>query len=388
MPWSERTRMDERIGFVGQYLSGVFRMSELCALRGISRVTGYKWIRRYRLEGARGLLDRSRAAHHCPHRMSEPVRAALLEQRRMHPTWGPRKLLARLRRTQPKLTRPSRSAVAALLKREGLVKRTYRKRAREAPAASAPLVAPAQANATWSIDFKGQFRTGDGRYCFPLTVQDVATRYLLGCQGQLSTAAAPVRALLEQLFAEHGLPQAIRSDNGTPFVAAAGTLPLTRLTVWLLKLGITLQRIQPGHPEQNGRHERMHRVLKAETARPPAATLRAQQRRFDRFRIEYNELRPHEALADRTPTEFYRTSPRAYRLAQARKIDYPAHLERRRVAANGRLFFNGRAFFLSEALAGETLALEEIDDALWSIYLADRLIARLDERRILIAPAV
>jgi len=304
---------------------------------------------------------------------------------RSNPTWGPRKLLARLRRVRPRLSRPSRSAVAALLKREGYIHtRAQRPPLRTTPAQPAAALEP---NGAWSIDFKGQFRTGDGRYCYPLTVQDVATRFLLGCQGQLNTAAAPVRAHLERLFGEHGLPQAIRSDNGTPFVAAAGTLRLTRLTVWWLKLGIVLERIQPGHPEQNGRHERMHRVLKNETTRPPAASLRAQQRRFDRFRAEYNTLRPHEALADRTPAELYRPSSRGYS-TRSLCVEYPAHLETRRVSANGQLHFKARQLFLSEALAGEVLGLEEIDDGIWSIYLARQLIARLDEHRARVIPNV
>jgi transposase InsO family protein len=377
MPWNESTRMDERRRFVEAYLSGQFSLTELCRSAGVSRPTGYLWVERYRRQGEAGLVDRSHAPHRCPHRTPEAVAEQLVALRRQHPHWGPRKLLRLAARRWPQLPLPSRSATAAILNRAGLVTvRPQRAAPTERPAQAAR--APSTPNALWTIDFKGQFRTGDHRWCYPLTVADAASRYLLECRGQLRPTAAPVLQRLRRLFREHGLPECIHSDNGAPF-ASTGIGGLSRLSLEWLKLGIRLERSRPGCPQDNACHERMHRTLKQATARPPAAHLAAQQRRFDHFRCEFNQERPHEALADHTPGEFYRPSPRAFpeRLPEPH---YPGHFEWRRITHAGEIRWRGRRLFLGNVFARELVGLEEIDDGVWSVYFAHHLLARLDEQ--------
>lgn len=376
MPFRESTRMDERYEFVVSHRSGAFTMSELCARYGVSRPTGYKWLERYAEEGLLGLRDRSRAAHHCPHRMSPQMQAQLLAQRTARPHFGARKILNAMARRDPTLALPSRSAVNALFARHGLSER--RTARRRVPAGGPVQPAVTVPNAVWTIDFKGQFRTGDGRWCYPLTVMDLASRYLLECRGNSSVASAPVARILHELFARYGLPETIHSDNGTPF-ASIGLCGLSRLSVRWLKLGIRVQRSRPAQPQDNGAHERMHRTLKAATARPPAANARTQQVRFDVFRSEYNGERSHEALQDRLPAEVYQPSTRAY----PRRLyapSYPGHFEQRRVIANGCIKWRGRSIFIGAAFHGELLGLEEVDDGIWSLYFANQLLARFDER--------
>jgi transposase InsO family protein len=279
-------------------------------------------------------------------------------------------------RRWPQLPWPSRSAVAGILQRAGLVlerpRRTHLERAAQA---ARPPAAP---TVLWTIDFKGQFRTGDHRWCYPLTVADAASRCLLECHGQLQPTAAPVAQRLRRLFGEHGLPERIHSDNGSPF-ASIGLGGLSRLSLEWLKLGIRLERSRPGCPQDNASHERMHRTLKQATARPPAANLAAQQRRFDRFRHEFNHERPHEALADHTPAEFYHPSPRPCP-AHLPEPTYPGHFEQRRITRAGELRWRSRRLFLGSVFAHELLGLEEIDDGVWSVYFAHHLLARLDEQ--------
>jgi transposase InsO family protein len=369
----------ERLKFIAAHQSGLYGMTELCVRFGISRKTGYKLIARYAAEGAAGLEDRSHAPHHCPHRIGSEVEAALLEVRRAHPSWGPKKLVAYLAPRRPDLVLPAPSTAGALLERNGLI--TPRKRR----VARSPLPRPERrsaeaANTMWSIDFKGEFRTRDTHLCFPLTVQDVCTRYVLGITALESTAGAGVRTALEALFRERGLPEVIRSDNGVPFVAPHGLVHgLSRLRIWWTKLGIVHERIQPGRPDQNGRHERMHKTLKAETARPPAADREAQQGRFDEWCREYNEERPHEALEQAPPAARYEPSRRAYP-EQLPEAEYPGHFEVRSVARGGEILFRKKHVFVSETLANEQVALEEIEDGVWAIWFYDCQIARLDER--------
>jgi transposase InsO family protein len=377
MPWNESTWMDERRRFVEAYLTGQFSMTELCRSAGVSRPTGYLWVERYRLQGEAGLADRSHAPHRCPHRTPEAVARQLLALRRRHPHWGPRKLLRVASRRWPQLPLPSRSAAAAILRRAGLVA----ERRRRAPPIERPAQAarvPATPNVLWTIDFKGQFRTGDHRWCYPLTVADAASRYLLECHGQLRPTAAPVLQRLRRLFREQGLPESIHSDNGAPF-ASTGIAGLSRVSLEWLKLGIHIERSRPGCPQDNASHERMHQTLKQATARPPAAHLAAQQRRFDRFRREFNHERPHEALADRTPIELYVPSPRGYpeRLPEPH---YPGHFDRRRISNAGELRWHGRHLFFGVIFAHELVGLEEIDDGVWSVYFAHHLLARFDEQ--------
>lgn len=378
MPWEETTRMTQRVRFIRDLDSCLYTMTELCGRYGISRQTGYKWSQRYVEEGVEGLEDRSRAPKSCSHGTSQEVSDQLLALRRSHPTWGPRKLLAWLRKRDSETSWPAASTVCGLLKRHGLVEPRARPR-RPWPASGRPSVQAEAANQVWSVDFKGQFRTGDGRMCYPLTVADGYSRFLLGVTGLETVSESVAWPVLERLFRQYGLPAAIRTDNGSPFAAIRAVARLSHLSVRWLKLGIRLERIEPGHPEQNGRHERMHRTLKQETARPPAESRSAQQERFDQFRRVYNEQRPHEALAFQTPAEFYRPSCRPYP-SQIANPQYPGHFEVRSVRHSGEIKWQGGYLFLSEALSGERVGLEESADGVWDVYFGSLLLARFDEK--------
>jgi len=375
MPWKETSAMDERMRFIGDYLREEWSLSELCRMYGISRPTGYKWIRRYEEEGVVGLEARSRAPHHPANAVSEKVVGWIVEGRERHPTWGPRKLLLWLDRRHPRYRDwPAASTVGEILKRHGLV-RSRRRRVRGTPSEQ-PLSQATGANEVWCADFKGEFYTGDGTRCVPLTVSDVHTRFLLRCQGLRGTRSERVRGLFEATFYEYGLPKVIRTDNGPPF-ATVGLGGLSRLSIWWIKLGITPERIEPGKPHQNGVHERMHRTLKADAINPPARTLRTQQRVFDRFRQEYNYERPHEALGQRPPGEVYEPSPRRY-VGCVEELVYPETMEVRRVKGNGEISWRNRKVFLSEVLAGERIGLEEMENGEWGIYLGDFYLGKLD----------
>ncbi|MGH8920903.1 MAG: integrase core domain-containing protein, partial [Actinomycetes bacterium] len=304
-----------------------------------------------------------------------------------HPSWGPRKLLKVLRRRDRREGRPvawpARSTVADLLRRHGLI--TPRRRRRFPGHPGRPLTPMTAPNRIWTADFKGQFRTGDGSYCYPLTVQDGFSRYLLGCRGLTGTTGAESRPVFERLFREYGLPEILRTDNGVPFATEA-LRRLSQLSVWWIRLGIYPELIQPAHPEQNGRHEYMHRTLKAATARPPAATPRQQQRRFDAFRCEYNELRPHEALADETPASIYRPSPRPYP-RRPPPLEYPAHFEVRRVSRNGGVRWHHRWVNVSHVLGGESVGFTEVDDGEWDLYFGPVKLGRFHERLLRIEDA-
>jgi putative transposase len=376
MPWTETEPMKERMRLIVDWERGLFTVKELCRRYGVSRKTGYKWIERFETAGLEGLRERSRAPHACPHRIEPLVARAILDARRQHPSWGPRKLLAWLAGRHPELDLPALSTAGDLLKRHGLVRRR-RRRPRWVHPGAPELVAVAP-NDLWTADFKGQFRTGDGTYCYPLTIADHHSRYLLGCHALPSVRTAHARPVFERLFREVGLPAAIRTDNGAPF-ASTGIHGLCAMNTWWMRLGIRHQRIEPSHPEQNGAHERMHRTLKAETTRPPAQTRRGQQRKFDRFRAEYNHERPHEAQNDHPPARAWRPSRRAYPTAIP-KPEYPGHHLVRLVCNAGTFRFRSRQIFLSNALAQDYIGLEETKDGIWSIYFYDVLLGHLDER--------
>lgn len=378
MPWSETTRMDERQRFIELLESYRFTMTELCESFGISRKTGYKWAERYVHEGVAGLEDRSRAPKRCPHATEARCVEALVEERRRHPQWGPRKLLDRLRRRHPGWSWPATSTAGAILKRHGLVQPRRRRSGRSGPLAK-PEIQANRPNDLWSADYKGEFRLGNRRLCYPLTAMDHVSRYLLDCRARSSVAIAGAQPVFETLFRRFGLPRAILCDNGAPFASIQSPRRLSRLSVWWVRLGIVPIFTQPGRPDQNGCHERMHKTLKAETARPPRASVAAQQSRFDQFRHEYNTERPHEALEMDRPAEHYAPSPRTYPQTLP-EPEYPGHYEVRRVRSKGSIRWRGREVFCSESLARQPLGLEEIDDGLWSVYLADLLLGRYDER--------
>lgn len=380
MPWQERSPVDLRVQFMTEYRTGLWGMTELAAQYGISRKTGYKWVARYEQGGPAALLDQSRRPQVQSSTTAPALVAAVLAVRRRHPSWGAKKLLAVVKREDPTAAWPSRSTVCDLLRRHALI--VPRGRRRTVPHGShalAPITAP---NETWTTDFKGEFRTGDRRYCYPLTLRDGFSRYVLRCDALLSRSYVLTRRRFERAFAEYGLPVRIRSDNGGPF-AGPGLGRLSRLNVWWMRLGIVPERIALGRPEQNGSHEQFHRVLKAETTRPPAATATAQQRRFSGFCREYNEERPHESLADAAPATCYHGSPRPLP-ARLPALEYPGHVEIRRVSSTGSISWRGRPVFLTEVLGGEDVALEEVADGCWTLSFASVRLARFDERTRLI----
>ena len=383
MPWKETNAMELRVQFIQDWLKRTHSVVDLSALYGISRKSAYKWIGRYMTEGADWALERGHQAHTVHNKTATEVERALMQMRALHRTWGARKLLHKVGERQPELELPHESTVCDMLKRNGLIVAKPRRRAIGHPGRpSAAVVCP---NDCWSGDFKGQFRTGDGVYCYPLTVTDNYSRYILGCQGMKGTLLEPSKVSFTKLFKEYGLPNRIRTDNGVPF-AGAGLARLSQLSVWWLKLGILPELTQPGKPQQNGRHERMHKTLKAETAKPPAWTMAAQQRKFNAFRLEFNEDRPHEALDMNTPSQLYQPSPRAMP-NKLPEMAYPDRFEVRYVSANGGIRWHRQWVNVSSALLGEYVGLEEIDDGVWDVYFGVKKIGRLHERQMRIEDA-
>lgn len=359
MPWRVSSPVSERMLFVTRLKAGE-RMTDLCREFGISRKTGYKLRDRFERLGPKGLFDASRRPHRLARQTPAAVRELFIEARKAHPTWGAKKLRECIATEQPGIRLPAASTICDWLQRAGLA--VPRRRVRRVTPYGDALRTSKAPNDIWCVDYKGQFRLGNGKYCYPLTITDHFSRYLLACEGFEAINGDSARAVFEQLFETYGLPKAIRSDNGAPF-ASRGLLGLSRLSVFWLKLGIVPERIQPAHPEQNGRHERMHRTLKAETTRPAGATLLQQQERFDRFREEYNEERPHEALNQKCPAKIYRASSRPYRGTP--ELNYPLHDRIVRVYPSGHTNVLGRrsgSLFISEALAGENIGVRELED--------------------------
>lgn len=382
MPWLETEAVEQRERFVADCGQGIYSVTELCARYGISRKTGYKWLARAEAEGRLGLHDRSRAPHRCPHRIAAAPAELICAARRAHPTWGPGKLLDWLARRHPAFVRPAISTAGDLLRRRGLVKARRRRRHHAHPGIVAPAThAP---NDLWTADFKGHFRTRDGLYCYPLTVADQHSRYLLACHGLPSVRTDGVRPVFDRLFRDYGLPGAIRTDNGAPF-ATIGLHGLSQLNVWWMRLGIQHQRIHPGRPQQNGAHERMHKTLKAEATRPPRAHRRAQQRAFNAFRAVYNDERPHAALGGQPPAALYYPSPRRY-TGVLPPLEYPGHFIVKRVTDGGEIYFKKRLLFLAKALHQHPVGLEEIADGIWSIYFGLIRLGHVDERDRIVRP--
>jgi putative transposase len=373
MPWKVTSVMDEKVMFIADCLRDEEPMTVLCERYGISRETGYVWRRRYHADGVAGLVELSRA----PHRHGASTPAALvvriIEARKRRPYWGPKKLLAILALEDASAAWPSASTVAEILRREGLSQ--PRRRRRRVLTVDRPFAEIAAANDAWCIDFKGWFRTGDGIRCDPLTVTDAYSRYLLGLQ-IVAPETEAVEPIMDRLFCKHGLPRAIRSDNGPPF-ASTGAGGLSRLSVRWAKMGIRLERIYPGKPQQNGRHERMHGTLKAEACDPPAMTATAQQERFELFRAEFNDDRPHEALGQRPPAQFYEPSPRPYP-ERLNDPDYGPDEQVRRVRSSGEIKWCGSMRFISEALIGEAVGVREREDGHWVVRFADIPVALID----------
>jgi putative transposase len=383
MPWRDSSPMNLKTQFIADYLRQTLPVSELCYHYNISRKTGYKWIDRYLEQGAAGLVDRSRRPHHCPHQTPADKVAAVVEARGHHPTWGAKKLLKLLSRQPPKGQWPARTTVCDILSRHQLITKPRHRRLIGHPGKPTSIItAP---NQIWSADFKGHFKTRDGHYCYPLTVADSFSRYLLGCQALRSTSCADAKPVFRRLFQEFGMPDRIRTDNGVPF-ATVSLARLSTLSAWFVRLGILPQLIEPGKPQQNGRHERMHRTLKAEATRPPAASCRSQQRTFNRFREEFNNDRPHEAIALETPASVYQPSPRPFP-AKLPPLEYPAHFETRYVSYNGGIRWKSAWVHVSLTCAGEYLGLEAVDNGLWNVYFGPLRLGRLSEQHMRIEDA-
>jgi putative transposase len=361
MSWKETCALDERMRFVVAVEKGEESIAAICRRFDVSRRVGYKWLARYEEEGATGLLDRSRAPRHHPQAIASKVAERCLEVRRAHPTWGPVKVRAYLERAAPKAEWPAASTIGELFDREGLtVKRKLRRRS---PPSSAPFAACEAANDVWCIDFKGWFLTGDGNRCEPLTITDAHSRYLLRCQALPSTDTDHVWPVLDAAFREFGLPNFMRSDNGSPF-ASRGAGGLSRLSVNLIKAGVTPERIAPGKPQQNGRHERMHLTLLQDVADPPARSMREQLKRLREFQRLYNNERPHQSLDNATPADLYQASARRYN-GILRSPKY-GDQDVRRVRHNGEIKFNGQFVYINAALAGEPIGLTE-SEGCWSV---------------------
>jgi putative transposase len=382
MPWQEVCPMDARMRFIAAVIAEEDSMSALCEQYGVSRRIGYKWLGRYLKEGAAGLQERQRGPQWVPWAITQAQAEAITGLRRQHPSWGPKKLRARLLALAPQQNWPALSTIGDLLRRAGLSqRRKRRRRAVPTPGVLPPVLAP---NDVWCVDFKGWFRTADGAQCYPLTVTDAFSRYILCCR-VTSPDYDGCRLCFEHLFGEYGVPQIILSDNGPPFASlAAGGL--SRLSIWWVKLGIGLRRIVPGKPQQNGRHERMHKTLKAETTKPPAANLAAQQRCFDRFVADFNHERPHEALGQSVPAAHYRPSTRSYP-ARVQAPVYPADFERRRVRSNGEIKWQGELVFIAGPLSGEIIGLCDADNGDAQAYFGPVYLGTIDGVTLKFAPA-
>lgn len=358
MPWVSRSPVNERMQFVLDWeKSPDENFSALCRRYGVSRRTGYKWLDRFEAGGPGALDDRPPMARAPRGRTPLEVVDKVLAARKAHPLWGARKVRAWLAEKEPELVLPAASTLGDLLKRYGLVR--VRKRRLRVALNPNPLDPCAAPNDVWCADFKGHFALGDGQRCYPLTITDACSRYIIRCEGLVAQTEELVRRQFELAFMEFGLPRRIRTDNGAPF-ATLGPGALGRLSIWWMKLGIIHERIEPGHPEQNGRHERMHRTLKAHTANPPAENMAAQQRRFDLFRGEFNNERPHEALAQRPPARVYTTSPRAF----PRNLVAPAcaeGMETRSLDEDGKMGWKGKTVTIVRALGRETVGVEPVD---------------------------
>jgi len=375
MPWKETCPMNQKIQLISDYLKNKFSITQLHELYGVSRKTIYKWIARYKQNGSAGLENRSSAPVNHPNATSPEIVSRIINTRIQY-KWGPKKIVSHLKEAYPRVDWPAPSTTGSILVKEGLVK--GKKRRRHTPPYTEPFSECERPNDVWSIDFKGQFKTGDGRYCYPLTLTDNFSRYLLLCQGMLHPRHDETKHWLEWAFKEYGLPLAIRSDNGTPF-ASVGLGGLSQLSVWLIKLWIRPERIELGHPEQNGRHERMHRTLKEETTRPPGANLKEQQKKFDHFKPVLNTVRPHEALGQKTPASVYLPSGRMF----PRKlplVEYESLMTVRQVKQNGCIKWKGDEVYVSGVLAGEPVGLKQISDSEWEMRFSFHKLGVLDDR--------
>ncbi len=377
MPWSKSTPMDQKTQFIADYLRNTYTITELCQRYGISRKTGYKWIERYIKEGPPGLQDHRRTPKRSPNRTPQKIVDALLDLRTKHPSWGAKKLLAKVGERHPSWNLPARSTVYQLLEPYGVIQKKRRTRKVGHPGKSQRMAhAP---NDIWCADFKGHFRLGNGQYCYPLTITDQYSRFLIACQSLPSTELTGVKPVFSRVFKEFGMPKYIRTDNGTPF-ASNSLGRLSRLSVWYIQLGVLPDLIEPGKPQQNGRHERMHRTLKDEATKPPGHSLRAQQRKFNVFQEEFNQDRPHEALGMATPASVYEPSSRPMP-SKTEHFEYPDHYEVRYVSTNACVRWNNTYLSISRTCIHQYVGFEHVDHELWDVWLGPIKLGRFHEKK-------
>ncbi|MBU0768581.1 MAG: IS481 family transposase [Proteobacteria bacterium] len=381
MPWKETSVMDERMKFVGRLLTGE-KMSHLCKEFGISRVTGYKIWDRYQEDGSRGLYNRSRAPHQHPNQIPFEIEQLIVRFKKEKPNWGAPKIRELVSSRYPTIKLPAVSTVHCVLDRHGLVNK--KKRRDKYHATASYLSTPKEPNDLWCTDFKGQFRMGNHEYCYPLTLSDFVSRFVISCEALESTEINPCFAVFEETFQEYGLPIAIRSDNGTPFAGGNSIWNLTRLSVWWIRLGIRLERIKPGCPQQNGRHERMHRTLKLEATKPPASNLLQQQEKFDQFRDEFNFERPHQALDMKRPADVHKKSSREYR--GLTDLVYPGYDKSLLISNCGRVCLKKQKIHISKAFANQLVGLNKVDDGIWQVDFMDYVLGYFDEENDKFAP--
>ncbi len=366
MPWKEYCVMDERMKFIARLLEGD-GMSELCKEYGISRKTGYKIWDRYQTCGIQGLTDRSRRPMRYANQLPMQLEQTIIKTRRERPTWGARKIRERIRRQYPDVRLPAASTIHSILDKHGFVQ--SRKRRRYPKAQGTALSYGNSPNELWCADYKGEFMLGDRRYCYPLTITDFSSRYLLSCEALETTKEKFAFSVFERTFQEYGLPKAIRTDNGVPFSSPKAIFNLSRLSIWWLRLGINIERIKPGHPEQNGRHERMHLTLKKETTKPSAYNFLQQQAKFDEFIEDYNEERPHEAIGMKYPSEIYQPSSRIYK--GLTPLSYPLHDRTITITNCGRICMGKNKIHFSQVFAGQQVGVKEIEDNIWLVTFMD-----------------
>lgn len=364
MAWNEVLPVEQRARFVLEADKAELSITELCCLYGVSRKTGYKWIRRYRAEGLDGVRERNSRPHNSPYKTSHELEVLIIKHRIEHPNWGPKKLRHILKSQYPGYKIPAPGTIGNIIKRAGLVNKNKRDRKRK-PYYNGELTQPQYPNHIWAVDYKGWFRTEDGKRCEPLTISDLYTRYVLEVKALDNQSYEDAKLAFERVFKEYGVPEIIRSDNGSPF-SSIGAGGLSRLSVWWVELGIKPQRIAKGHPEQNGSHERMHQTLKKEATKPRSNNIRSQQRRFDRWKEEFNKKRPHEALGMKTPQQLYCKCVKHD--MEVRQIVYPDQYEIRRVRSNGEIKWKGRLRFIGEALRGKIVGIKQVDNDYSEVY--------------------
>jgi len=381
MPWQECTQVDERLKFVARLLDGE-KMAPLCREFNISRKTGYKIFERYKDCGLKGLTDRSRQPHRYANQLPFQVEKSILQIKRDKPNWGAPKIRELLIRRYPDVKPPAKSTVHAVLDRHGLVSKNRKSRYK---ARGTTLSCPDKPNLLWCADYKGEFMLGNHQYCYPLTVTDFSSRYLIACEGLSTNKEIYAFTVFERIFQEFGLPDAIRTDNGVPFSSPHALFGLSKLSVWWLRLGIQIERITPGMPQQNGRHERMHLTLKKEATKPASDNFLQQQERFDSFIEEFNNERPHQALEMKCPSDIYTRSTKPYK--GLTELSYPFHDKMIMVTNCGRLCFNRKKINLSTVLAGQYVGIKEIEDKIWLVSFMDYDLGYFDEHNSSLEPA-